>query len=83
MFEIVPLSRHLGEESEALLERLCEATERPEHIYEHQWRVGDVLIWDNRAVLHARTDFDGPELKYRFGRNLERLTGSDVFGYRL
>ncbi len=48
-------------ESDALLERLCEATERPEHIYEHQWRVGDVVIWDNRATLHARTDFDPAE----------------------
>jgi sulfopyruvate decarboxylase subunit beta len=26
--------------------------------------------------------FDGPELKYRFGRHLEKLTGADVFGYR-
>jgi taurine dioxygenase len=48
-------------QSDALLERLCQATERPEHIYEHQWRVGDLLIWDNRATLHARTDFDPVE----------------------
>jgi taurine dioxygenase len=48
-------------ESDAMLERLCQATERPEHIYEHEWRVGDLLIWDNRAVLHARTDFDPAE----------------------
>ena len=27
--------------------------------------------------------FDGPELKYRFGRHLEGLTGADVFGYRI
>jgi taurine dioxygenase len=49
------------EESDALLERLCQAAERPEHIYEHQWRVGDLVIWDNRATLHARTDFDPAE----------------------
>jgi taurine dioxygenase len=48
-------------QSDALLELLCQATERPEHIYEHQWRVGDLLIWDNRATLHARTDFDPAE----------------------
>ena len=48
-------------ESDAILERLCQATEHPEHIYEHEWRVGDLLIWDNRAVLHARTDFDPAE----------------------
>ena len=48
-------------ESDALIERLCQATERPEHIYEHVWRVGDILIWDNRCTLHARTDFDPAE----------------------
>jgi taurine dioxygenase len=45
------------EESDALIERLCQVTECVEHIYEHEWRVGDLLIWDNRATLHARTDF--------------------------
>ena len=49
------------EQSDALIETLCQAAERPEHIYEHEWRVGDILIWDNRATLHARTDFDPAE----------------------
>jgi sulfopyruvate decarboxylase subunit beta len=31
----------------------------------------------------AQPPIDAAELKYRFGRNLERLSGSDVFGYRL
>jgi len=48
-------------QSDLSIERLCQATERPEHIYEHEWRVGDLLIWDNRATLHARTDFDPAE----------------------
>jgi taurine dioxygenase len=48
-------------ESDALLERLCAAAERPEHIYEHEWRIGDLVIWDNRATQHARTDFDPAE----------------------
>ena len=30
-------------------------------VYEHVWRVGDLLIWDNRCTLHARTDFDPAE----------------------
>lgn len=50
-----------SEQSDAILERLCHATERPEHVYEHEWHVGDILIWDNRATLHARTDFDPRE----------------------
>jgi taurine dioxygenase len=48
-------------QSDVLIEQLCQATERREHIYEHEWRVGDLLIWDNRSVLHARTDFDPAE----------------------
>jgi taurine dioxygenase len=48
-------------ESDALIEELCRAAERPEHIYEHRWQAGDLLIWDNRATLHARTDFDPAE----------------------
>jgi taurine dioxygenase len=49
------------EQSDLLIERLCGETERPEYIYEHKWQVGDLLIWDNRATLHARTDFDPAE----------------------
>ena len=30
-------------------------------IYAHVWRPGDVVIWDNFAVAHARTDFDPAE----------------------
>lgn len=45
-------------ESDRLLGQLFEHVERPEFIYEHIWRPGDLLIWDNRCTLHARTDFD-------------------------
>ncbi len=51
----------MREDSDALIERLCQAAERGEHIYEHVWRVGDLLLWDNRCTLHARTDFDPRE----------------------
>jgi taurine dioxygenase len=46
------------EESERLLGVMFATIERPEFIYEHRWRVGDVLLWDNRCTLHARRDFD-------------------------
>jgi taurine dioxygenase len=48
-------------DSEPLLAQLFEHLERREHIYEHVWRVGDVLIWDNLSTVHARTDFDPKE----------------------
>jgi len=48
-------------QSDALLERLFDMIEEPRFRYNHKWRVGDVLIWDNRSTVHARTDFDPGE----------------------
>lgn len=41
-----------AEESEELLQELFSIQQRPEHIYIHKWRLGDVVIWDNRCTLH-------------------------------
>ncbi|MSQ73245.1 MAG: TauD/TfdA family dioxygenase [Betaproteobacteria bacterium] len=49
------------EEAERLLARLFDHQENPAWAYEHVWKVGDLLIWDNRCTLHARTDFDASE----------------------
>jgi taurine dioxygenase len=49
------------EESDALLEELFAVGEDPSIIYEHVWRPGDLVIWDNRCVTHARTDFPQEE----------------------
>jgi taurine dioxygenase len=51
-------------ESERLLALMFETIERPEFIYEHRWRVGDLLLWDNRCSLHARRDFDPEENRW-------------------
>ena len=48
-------------ESEELLEFLFNHQERREFVYEHVWRPGDLLMWDNRCTLHARTDFPANE----------------------
>lgn len=50
-----------AEESEKLLEILFAQQERPEFIYEHVWEPGDLVVWDNRCALHARTTFDPSE----------------------
>jgi taurine dioxygenase len=52
------------EESERLLGLMFDTIERPEFIYEHRWRVGDLLLWDNRCTLHARRDFDPNEHRW-------------------
>lgn len=49
------------QESDELLAILFDHQERREFIYEHVWRPGDLLIWDNRCTLHARTDFSPNE----------------------
>lgn len=45
-------------ESEALLDELWSFATREENAYRHSWRVGDVLMWDNRATMHRRDPFD-------------------------
>lgn len=48
-------SHILGEdfaESRALLERLTEEGAQPPRLWKHRWRPGDLVIWDNRCVLH-------------------------------
>jgi taurine dioxygenase len=57
------------EESRALLESLFDHQEQPEFIYEHRWTPGELVIWDNRCTLHARTNFSAAEL-----RKLRRVT---------
>jgi len=46
-----------AEESNAILEQLYDIGERREFIFEHVWKLGDFLMWDNRCTIHARTDF--------------------------
>lgn len=45
-------------ESEALLDQLWTLATRSEFTWHHRWRVGDVLVWDNRCTMHRRDAFD-------------------------
>jgi len=45
-------------ESDELLNLLFDHMEQPEFVYEHKWRVDDLMMWDNRCSVHARTFFD-------------------------
>lgn len=53
----VPIEGLPAEESESTLASIREHIARPEHVYEHSWTPGDLLMWDNRCTCHARTDF--------------------------
>jgi len=48
-------------ESDRLLEELFAYVEDPRVIYRHVWQKHDLVIWDNRVLQHARTDFDPAE----------------------
>ena len=49
------------QESDQILKKLIEIAENPKLIYEHEWKIGDLAMWDNRCSTHARTDFSPVE----------------------
>ena len=53
---------------------LFDHQERRDFIYEHVWRAGDLVMWDNRCTMHRGTDFDD----LRWKRDVQRATVSDV-----
>lgn len=49
----------------ALIEKLYAHATQPRYEYRHKWRVGDLVIWDNRSVMHqANADYDPEEYRY-------------------
>ena len=75
--EIVGLS---PEESKDLLGRLFDHLYQPENMYLHEWRNGDLVIWDNLAVQHGRSNvvLDGPSRTLRkFCSPLENIANED------
>jgi len=61
-------------EGRLLLRDLIEHATQPRFVYRHQWRVGDLVIWDNRATMHRARPFD--DARYR--RELRRVTTLDI-----
>jgi len=56
-------------ESDALLAKLLATADEPQYIYSHDWRMGDLLIWDNTGTMHRVVPFD-----LNCGRELQRVT---------
>ena len=61
-------------EGRLLLHELMEHATQPELVYRHAWRVGDLVIWDNRATMHRARPFD--DTRYR--REMRRVTTLDL-----
>ena len=58
------------DESRILIGRLLEQTTRPDRVYRHRWQVGDLVMWDNRCVLHRGRPWDSA----RYKRVMHRTT---------
>ena len=58
------------EEGRALLKEILAHVTQPQFCYRHAWREGDLVIWDNRCVLHRATPYDSA----RHQRLLQRTT---------
>jgi alpha-ketoglutarate-dependent 2,4-dichlorophenoxyacetate dioxygenase len=61
-------------EARLLLRDLMEHATQREYTYRHAWKVGDLVIWDNRATMHRGIAYD--DTKYR--RELRRITTLDL-----
>jgi taurine dioxygenase len=59
------------QDSVQLLNAVYDHAEKREFVYEHEWRVGDLLLWDNRCSSHARTDFPSTERRLMFRTTVE------------
>ena len=60
------------DEGRALLTTLLDHVTQPQFCYRHEWTEGDLVIWDNRCVLHRATPYDTT----RYKRLMQRTTVS-------
>jgi len=61
------------DEAEALVAELVAHATQRQFIYTHRWRVGDLVMWDNRCTMHRGTEYEDT----RWPRDLQRATTSD------
>ncbi len=55
-----------NDESEALLDELWAHATQPKYAWEHKWRLGDLVLWDNRCSMHYRTEVDSTQARVLF-----------------
>src|SRR5215469_1023341 len=61
------------EEGRTLIEELIQFATEPQFVYQHRWRVGDLVMWDDRCTMHRGRPYD--DTQYR--RDMHRTTVSD------
>ena len=78
--ETLYIASHIGRieglsdsQAESLLAELVAHATQRQFVYTHRWRVGDLVMWDNRCTMHRGTEFEDT----RWPRDLQRATTSD------
>ncbi len=66
------------QQSRKLLDDLLARATRPEDIYRHHWRQGDLIIWDNRSVLHRGRPWDADRYRRQMHRTTVAGTGPSI-----
>lgn len=70
------------EESRLLLQTLLEhVVSEPQRVYQHQWREGDLMVWDNRALLHRACPYDYLEPRVLIGTRVAGDLSSELAYY--
>ncbi len=67
-----------AEESLALAQEMAAHMERPDIIYSHPWRPGDLIVWDNLRLQHARTNFDPKHRRHLRRTQIGRPQGDRI-----
>ncbi len=62
-----------ADESRQMLDDLLDRSTAPDRVYRHEWEVGDLVIWDNRGVLHRALPYDAAS-----ARDMHRCTLAGV-----
>jgi alpha-ketoglutarate-dependent 2,4-dichlorophenoxyacetate dioxygenase len=65
-------------EGRLLLADLMEHATQRDFVFTHRWRVGDLVVWDNRCTMHRGRPFDETE-----PRDMRRTTTSDIAAARV
>ena len=65
------------EQSRPLIKEICDFATQPRFVYQHRWRCGDLVFWDNRSAMHRATPFD--DQKYQRVMHRTTLQGDKPF----
>jgi alpha-ketoglutarate-dependent 2,4-dichlorophenoxyacetate dioxygenase len=69
-------------EARTLLDELIGVATRAEFIYQHQWRTGDVLMWDNRATMHRGRPWPHDEPRSMVRTTISAVEADGLAGVR-